>query len=89
MSSLLGHYMSLNGDSALQRGGSWAWLISPEFQMRGGGTGLGGGQGASAGVAANPLLTKCMSFYYYMYQRAIEAGGPSLGGKWPFSFNFW
>lgn len=23
---------------------------------------------------------KCMSFYYYMYQRVIDPGGPSLGG---------
>lgn len=27
-----------------------------------------------------PSTVKCMSFYYFMYQRVIETGGPSLGG---------
>lgn len=27
-----------------------------------------------------PNAVKCMSFYYFMYQRIIETGGPSLGG---------
>lgn len=25
-------------------------------------------------------LPRCMTFYYYMYQRVIDPGGPSLGG---------
>lgn len=29
---------------------------------------------------STPDLPKCMSFYYYMYQRVIEPGGPNLGG---------
>lgn len=59
-----GYFMSLNGDNSLQRGGSQAWLISPQLQSP---------------KQANSL-GKCMSFYYFMYQRAIEPGGPSLGG---------
>ena len=60
-----GYFMSLSGDNSLQRGGSYAWLISPQLQ--------------SAKQQANSL-GKCLSFYYFMYQRAIESGGPSLGG---------
>lgn len=59
-----GYFMSLNGDNSLQRGGSYAWLISPQLQTP---------------KQANSL-GKCLSFFYFMYQRAIEPGGPSLGG---------
>jgi hypothetical protein len=76
LATTVGHYMSLNGDGTLQRGGSWAWLISPEFHLTGSGSAA-----ATAGSTPTPIMAKCMSFYYFMYQRAIEPAGPSLGGE--------
>lgn len=59
-----GYFMSLSGDNNLQRGGSFAFLISPPMKN-----------------SKQPnSLGKCITFYYYMYQRVIEQGGPSLGG---------
>lgn len=34
----------------------------------------------SGEFAPHGTQPKCMSFYYYMYQRVIDPGGPSLGG---------
>lgn len=59
-----GYFMSLNGDNNLQRGGSYAWLISPHLQNS----------------KQTNSLGKCMNFYYYIYQRPIEGGVPCLGG---------
>jgi hypothetical protein len=57
-----GYFLSLNDDHLQpKRGGTSAWIISPEFSSVKG-------------------STKCMSFHYFMYQRVIESGGPSLGG---------
>ncbi|RWS28649.1 MAM and LDL-receptor class A domain-containing protein 1-like protein, partial [Leptotrombidium deliense] len=57
-----GYFLSLNGDVLQpQRGGTLAWVISPEF------------------TPTSPV-PKCLSFWYFMYQRVIESSGPSLGG---------
>ncbi|RWS04929.1 MAM domain-containing protein 4-like protein, partial [Dinothrombium tinctorium] len=57
-----GYFLSLSGDPLQpQRGGTLAWIISPEF-------------------TPTSTVPKCLSFYYFMYQRVIESGGPSLGG---------
>lgn len=59
-----GYFMSLSGDNVLQRGGTYAWLVSPQLDS----------------LKQANSIGKCMSFYYFMYQRAIEQSGPSLGG---------
>lgn len=62
--SELGYFMSLNGD---------------QLEPKRGGTFAWLISGEFAGSSsASPK--KCMSFYYYMYQRVIDPGGPSLGG---------
>lgn len=57
-----GYFINLNGDNAAQpqRGGTRAWLFSPEF-------------------VPQSTVPKCMTFYYYMYERTIDSAGPSLG----------
>lgn len=54
-----GYFINLNGDQP-HRGGTRAWLYSPEF-------------------VPQSTVPKCMTFYYYMFERTIDSAGPSLG----------
>lgn len=56
-----GYFINLSGDNSQpQRGGTRAWIFSPEF-------------------VPQSTVPKCMTFYYYMYERTIDSAGPSLG----------
>ncbi|CAG2108770.1 unnamed protein product [Medioppia subpectinata] len=56
-----GYFINLSGDALQpQRGGTRAWLLSPEFTPQ-------------------TTTPKCLSFYYYMFERTIDPAGPSLG----------
>ena len=60
-SNCLGYFINLSGDNSQpQRGGTRAWIFSPEF-------------------VPQSTVPKCMTFYYYMYERTIDSAGPSLG----------
>lgn len=59
--SFTGYFINLSGDNSQpQRGGTRAWIFSPEF-------------------VPQSTVPKCMTFYYYMYERTIDSAGPSLG----------
>ena len=60
----LGYFMSLTGD---------------QLEPKRGGTYAWLISGEFAGSSSSSPK-KCMSFYYYMYQRVIDPSGPSLGG---------
>ncbi|KAJ6225385.1 hypothetical protein RDWZM_003930 [Blomia tropicalis] len=56
-----GYFINLSGDNTQpQRGGTRAWIYSPEF-------------------IPQSTVPKCMTFYYYMFERTIDSAGPSLG----------
>lgn len=77
----LGYFMSLNGDHLQpKRGGTFAWLISGEFtgssvsSTTSKSTSVAGTSVSSDSSVPSSSLPKCMSFYYYMYQRVIDPG---------------